>query len=410
MRRQVHRLTGEEGRTEDGADKVYRGPAGNVTGMAAAQGLKLRKFGFIVHPLSYEDVLRYEPKAAGKGQALIRKILEWMPAYRVCDIVGVRSRTGEEIMGHFIGVPLMPDQFLSLPRAEVMARIIRGTNLAAELGCGIVGLGGFTAVVGDGGITVAENSPIAVTSGNSYTIAAAMQSLFRGAREMEIDLAGARAAVIGATGSIGSACAQILGNEVSQVTLAARNATRLAKLTHAMQSHVKAKLAWTTDIAEAVQHADLVLTATAATSSVVEPEDLRPGAVVCEVSLPHDVSRRVATERDDVLVTEGGNVKVPGDVNFNFDFGLPPQMSLACMAETMILTLENRMVNYSLGRGVNLDKVLEIQRLAEKHGFELAGMRAFDKPVTEEQIAHTRERARAARLAGDRPPAGVALS
>ena len=27
------------------------------------------------------------------------------------------------------------------------------------------------------------------------------------------------------------------------------------------------------------------------------PEDLRPGAVVCEVSLPHDVSRRVAVER-----------------------------------------------------------------------------------------------------------------
>lgn len=369
----------------------------------------MRKFGFIVHPLSYDDVLRYEPKAEGKGRPLIRKILEWMPAYKVSEITGVRSRTGEEIVGYFIGVPLMPDQFLDLPRAEVMNRIIRGANLAAEMGCGIVGLGGFTAVVGDGGLTVAENCPIAVTSGNSYTIASAMQSLFRGAREMEIDLPAASAVVVGATGSIGSACAQILGNKVARVTLAARNATRLAKLAHAMQPHVKAKLGWTIDIGEAVRHAQIVLTATSATSNVIEPEDLMPGAVVCEVSLPHDVSRRVATERDDVLVTEGGNIHVPGPVDFHFDFGLPPRTSLACMAETMILTLENRMVNYSLGRGVHLDKVLEIERLAEKHGFELAGMRAFDKEVTPEMIAHTRKRAREARAATPRP-AGIALS
>jgi fatty aldehyde-generating acyl-ACP reductase len=364
--------------------------------------IRLRKFGFLIHPLSYDDVLRYEPKAAGKGRPLIRKILEWLPAYKVSDIVGIRSRTGEEIEGHFIAVPLMPDQFLDLPREQVMARIIRGANIAAELGCGIVGLGAFTSVVGDGGVTVSENCPIAVTTGNSYTIAAGIQSLLRGAREMEIDLARAHATVIGATGSIGAACSHILGNKVARLTLTARNATRLKNLSHALQPHVTAVCDFTADIREAVRGADLVLTATSAVSDVVEPEDLRPGAVVCEVSLPHDVSRRVAVERPDVLVTEGGNVRVPGAVNFNFDFGLPPQTALACMSETMILTLENRFENYSLGRGINIHKVLEIERLAQKHGFELAGMRAFDKAISDEQVAQTCARARAAR-AGTHP-------
>ena len=68
----------------------------------------MHKFGFLIHPLSFDDVLRYEPKAAGKGQPLIKKILEWMPAYKVSDVVGVRSRTGEKITGHFIAVPLLP--------------------------------------------------------------------------------------------------------------------------------------------------------------------------------------------------------------------------------------------------------------------------------------------------------------
>lgn len=357
----------------------------------------MRKFGFLIHPLSYDDVLRYEPKAAGKGHPLIRKILEWMPAYKVSDITGIRSATGEEIEGHFIAVPLMPDQFLDLPREGVMERIIRGANIAAELGCDIVGLGAFTSVVGDGGVTVSENCPIAVTTGNSYTIAAGIQSLLRGAAEMDIDLASAHATVIGATGSIGAACSHILGNQVARLTLAARNATRLKNLSHALQPHVSAHCDFTADVRDAVRRADLVLTATSSVSDVVEPEDLRPGAVVCEVSLPHDVSRRIAVERPDVLVIEGGNVRVPGDVDFHFDFGLPPKVALACMSETMILTLENRFENYSLGRGINIHKVLEIEQLAAKHGFALAGMRAFDKAITPEQVAQTREAAERAR-------------
>jgi fatty aldehyde-generating acyl-ACP reductase len=361
----------------------------------------LRKFGFLVHPLSYDDVERYDPGAVGKGRAIIKKILEWIPPYKVSEVVGVRSSTtGEEISGYFIGVPLMPEQWLELPRADIMKRLVGAAELAKQLGCGILGLGGFSSVVGDGGVTLAESVPdIAITTGNSYTIAAGIQSLFRASSELEISLPTASAVVIGATGSIGSAAAQILGNKVARVTLAARNATRLKNLAHAMAPHVSATLDWTTDVREAVRNADLVLTATSAVSAVVEPEDLRPGAVISEVSLPHDVSRRVATERPDVLVSEGGNILVPGEPNFNFDFGLPPRTALACMSETMILTLEGRFVNYSLGRGIHLDKVLEIDRLAAKHGFKLAGMRAFDKAVSDEQIARTREAARTARAA-----------
>ncbi|MBV8356107.1 MAG: shikimate dehydrogenase, partial [Candidatus Eremiobacteraeota bacterium] len=124
----------------------------------------------------------------------------------------------------------------------------------------------------------------------------------------------------------------------------------------------------------------------------------RPGAVVCEVSLPHDVSRRVAQERPDVLVLEGGNMRMPGDPKIMrvrepdqpFDLGLPPNTALACMSETMVLALEERFESYTLGRGVALDKVREIDALARRGGFELADLRAFDKAITAEQLAKTR--------------------
>jgi predicted amino acid dehydrogenase len=145
-----------------------------------------------------------------------------------------------------------------------------------------------------------------------------------------------------------------------------------------------------------------VLTATSSTQEIVEPEDLQIGAVVCELSLPHNVARRVAHERPDVLVTEGGNMRVPGTPRFarvrepgrDFDLGLPPATALACMSETMVLALEERRESYTLGRGIDLAKVREIDALAAKNGFKLAAMRAFDRAVTPEDVAATRAAAR----------------
>jgi hypothetical protein len=63
----------------------------------------------------------------------------------------------------------------------------------------------------------------------------------------------------------------------------------------------------------------------------------------------------------------------------------------------MILALEERREHYTLGRGIDLDKVREIDALAQKNGFELAGMRAFDAAITPERVAEIRAAALARR-------------
>lgn len=109
------------------------------------------------------------------------------------------------------------------------------------------------------------------------------------------------------------------------------------------------------------------------------------------MSRPRDVSKEVAQKRSDVLIIEGGVVEVPGDVNFNFNFGFPPKTAYACMAETMMLALEGRYESFTLGRELTVEQVEEISRIAEKHGFKLAGFRSFERAVTEEQIEKSRK-------------------
>lgn len=355
----------------------------------------MNKFCFVIHPLSFDDIARYEPGAKGKGEPILRKIMEWMPSYSAVHVTGVRTPDGRETEGWFVAAPLLPQQLVEFPREEVYARVVRAIEIGVELGAQVAGLGAFTAVVGDAGITINERSPIPVTTGNSLTIAAGVQSLFRGARELEIDPASATAVVIGATGSIGSACARLIAANVARVILVARNETRLRKFHEAVSSELGCASEYTTDVAAAVSRAQLVLTATTSTQDVIHPEDLQAGAVVCELSLPHDVSRNVAQQRPDVLVIEGGNMVVPGTPRFervrepgtDFDLNLPPRTALACMSETMILALEDRLEPYTLGRGIELAKVVEIAAMAQRCGFELAGMRAFDAAITPEKIA-----------------------
>jgi predicted amino acid dehydrogenase len=75
---------------------------------------------------------------------------------------------------------------------------------------------------------------------------------------------------------------------------------------------------------------------------------------------------------------EAGLIKLPYPVELPLNFGLPKDLVPASLAETMLLALEERFVNYSVGLNMNLDKLEEIADVATKHGFEVW---APDAPV-----------------------------
>ena len=126
---------------------------------------------------------------------------------------------------------------------------------------------------------------------------------------------------------------------------------------------------------------------------------------------PRDVSVRVAKERDDVLVIEGGVVAVPGHaVDFRFNFGFPVKTAYACMSETMILALEGRYKSFTLGKDVSAAQVTEISGLAQKHGFRLAGYRSFERAVTEEYIQTVRRNAARKKATATEGPRPVEVS
>jgi hypothetical protein len=78
------------------------------------------------------------------------------------------------------------------------------------------------------------------------------------------------------------------------------------------------------------------------------------------------------------------------------------------MSETMMLALEGRIESFTLGKDVSVEQVETTQRLAQKHGFHLAGFRSFERAVSDEQIARIRANAetRTQATSGKRHDAG----
>jgi len=353
-------------------------------------------FAFIIHPIDPKrDVSRKYPFL---GRILSERQIDFFstffPPVYISEIEGVTSQaTGKQLKGWFIACPYTPRRMIELPERTVYRKIIETGHVAEKLGAQILGLGAFTSVIGDAGITIAKALDIPVTTGDSYTVSIAVQAIREAARVMDIPLKHAIAAVVGATGSIGRVCAELLADDVAQLILIGRRVDALEQLRARLQGPGKAEMRISSRVDD-IDQAQLILTVTNAVHEVIHPEHLRPGSVICDVARPRDVSAMVAAVRDDILIIDGGMVDVPGPVDFHFNFGFPAGKAYACMAETITLALEGRFTDYTLGKNISRQQVDEITTLAAKHGFRLSGFRSFEREVTEEQIDSVRRRAR----------------
>jgi predicted amino acid dehydrogenase len=370
-----------------------------------AEGPLVHRFAFVIHPLTVDDLGRHPALRWTRRlpASLVERTAAWMPPLHLSRITGVRSPvTGQRVEGDLFSLGSTPRQMLALPPDHTYRQLHQVALRAARQGAKLLGLGAFTSIVGDAGVTVAREAPIAVTSGNSLTVAMTLEAAKTAVRQMgKRDLAHGRAMVIGATGSIGAVCSRLLAQAVRDVVLVSIEPDRLVHLKALIEAETPgARVEIATSSHEAVGECDLVVTSTSAFGQrVLDLDRCAPGAVVCDVARPCDVTADEAATRPDVLVIEAGEVLLPGEPHLGFDIGLPRGTVYACLAETALLALLGRFECFSLGRELDTERVKEIYRLARQHGLRLAGLRSFGRAVGEQELAI--RRALAARLRRD---------
>ncbi|SHO57534.1 aminotransferase class III-fold pyridoxal phosphate-dependent enzyme [Vibrio quintilis] len=125
------------------------------------------------------------------------------------------------------------------------------------------------------------------------------------------------------------------------------------------------------DIEHALPVCDVIVTATSNGESFIRPDVLSPGAIVCDVARPSDLLQEVKQNRDDITAYDGGLVRLPANLRFGGPniAELDTGVTLACLAETVILTMSQARKNYSIGGISSIEEAREVFQLALKHGF-----------------------------------------
>ncbi len=366
------------------------------------------RFAFVIHPLSTEYFKNVEPlglltNIPGMTQ-VVEKTVAYIPPFVYSHVTGIVSDTGDVAEGWLITVGGTPKEMLAHPPEFTYSRLLEAADLSRRLGAQIMGLGAFTKVVGDAGVTVAKQATLPVTTGNSYSASGALWAASEAVRRLgiaEVDDGGVihgKTMVVGASGAIGSACARLLALASDELWLVSPETAKLLQLKEDIErDNPRATVHVATSPSDALPDVDLIVTATSAAGhKVLDIMRVKPGCIITDVARPLDMSAEDVAKRPDVLVIESGEVELPGAVRMK-DIGLPDGVVFACLAETIVLALEGRYENFTVGRNLSWPKVKEIYRLGIKHGMKLATISGINGPYTDEDFERVRAAALAAR-------------
>jgi len=374
------------------AGKRYRIEEGKVQG-------KVKGFVVMGHPYNYRHLVRifkvFKPDVAQLTPGFLLKIFELAPAYLSSVLKGFKSATGETIDGYFVMCPIIPDMAILTPDI-VIPKVLEGCHIGERVGAGILALGGFTSIIGEKYTDQLKSQiKIPVTTGNTYTAALAIEGIRRATQMMGKTMSSTKAVIIGGTGDIGSACARVLTQEVKEIVITGRSPSSLRSIHKELKRMKGAKVLASLNNNQAIEGADMIIAAASSSEALVDVDRIKPGAVVCDVAYPKNISY-AARKREDIFIFSGGLASLPSPFNLGFDVGLPnPSILYGCFSEAIILGLEKRYENFSQGKGkIMPDKIEWIQKAAEKHGFNLAPFYWGEEMLDEAKVSAIQSKAK----------------
>ncbi len=341
------------------------------------------KIGMIFHPTNnyatYDAIASLYPwfRRIFNRESLLtsKSFLKNAPSFKYLSIDFIVNNTLARVNVNFYFLPLIPEHFLSLPKDYINRRIIRIIKRAEKEDIALVTLGAFTSISTGQGKDLEGKISVPITTGNTYTSAVCIHSILKLVDKLGLDISKLSLGIIGATGDIGSACAKYFIKHVGRLILCSRSAASLIDNNPDFKKYMN-KISIERDPSKAVAKANVIICATSSIYPILKQEDIRPGSIICDISVPSSISSEILKHRNDVIVYEGGNASHSflADVN-NRKWAVlfPNKYIYGCLAESIILGAEKRFENYSSGRGlITTNKIDEIYSLGLKYGFDFS--------------------------------------
>lgn len=346
---------------------------------------ELRGFAFVVHPRDYGDVVSNLKFLKKIPRSWIIRYFSMMWPFTLSRITGVKSLVdGRELPGWVIGVPIFAHEMME-NREGARRKISRGIRLAKSRGAKIVGLGGLTGSITEGGAGLYKVNGVSVTAGRAYTAFVVKSYVDDVVQKYGLNKADLSIAVVGAAGGVGTAVSRlVLKENYKKIYLIDLE----RKLHHVFDEHGLNNVPSVeiTHLIGKVREADIIVTVTNAPEAVVENDDIMPGTIIVDDAQPSDISKEIIDSRRDILVIEAGVLTAHDSIRTGTNFRLANKDEIyCCLGEVMAVAASDWEGEYQ-PREISPELIAQISHMATGMGFKLAPYQAYGKMVPQEQI------------------------
>jgi fatty aldehyde-generating acyl-ACP reductase len=342
--------------------------------VAPKGGHRVPWFTFVIHLRSHGDLEKWGATAkmrGPEGRAWRDRVLQGPPLH--ASTFSFRSNPA---VGDLIVIPRLPEDVIYGDGPRLVARAV---EIAYARGARVVGLGGLTAPATRGGASLLPSLPpdLTLTNGNALTAAAVRANVldaseFLGCRRP-------RVAILGSTGSVGTAASQLLSEDDVDLLLIGRSTERARQAGPATANRIR----YSGELAD-VAEADVILVLTSGTNAELKPGYFDGGRerVVIDVAQPPNIAleHREEFRRRRVRVVRGGWVKMSGAISSHaheevMTDGEPAAergSAPACLAETYLFAMDG-IREHAVGPGSpELARLLE--RIAKRRGVSVCSL------------------------------------
>ena len=395
---------------------------------------------FIGHFAKPSDIAHWDRSLEGftdqHAFQMLEKLYPLADLYTYSPIV-VESRTGAKVCLHVLGIfadSAVVSAFLREKRPNIIySKIEDAVRYAENIGCNMIGFGGYTSII-TRNCKAIKSQHAGLTTGNALTVAMGIESIKAAAHKYDIDLSRCHFASVGAAGNIGQSYNEIISELVPRIELIgkigsqhrlkrsaeniyhsiyrqisqlpeaelcgiAKTIIKTRTIQNMLAGNVEIKttgvgayiyqsinselgeqapITISTNI-ENLAKANVIVTASNAAEAIITPEQIkqRP-AIICDIAVPRDTDPNQFIKHPDICVFQGGVVKLPRNPDFEVGgISLEPGTTFACLAETLLLGMENHNSHYSYGN-ISKEQVNNIMATAKHHGFELCRLKIED--------------------------------
>jgi acetylornithine/succinyldiaminopimelate/putrescine aminotransferase/predicted amino acid dehydrogenase/long-subunit acyl-CoA synthetase (AMP-forming) len=271
-------------------------------------------------------------------------------------------------------------------RKQVVTKIQKAVNLAAEKGARIISLGGYTSILTNNGLSLYEPKGSRIITGNTLAAASGIEHLKNSIKQIPEFNKPNIIAVIGSTGNIGQVITEILceqNNICSGLILLSRSGKRtnefINELGKRLKSLVDIKIS---DDMNEIRNAEIIIVCTNTNDPIVLPHHIASSkpVLISDLSVPSAVSAEVFKLPNVVGIPFSAYVTLPEDKDAVISSYSPPGTVFCCAAEAILLGLE-RFKGTLKGRIIP-EEVKNMTLLAQKHKlFQKTGSLGSFKPI-----------------------------